>query len=49
MSNLYEISKVENINNLWVVKILSAATGQWIVQGEWTTKQEAETDRQNWL
>jgi len=49
MNNLREISKVANINGIWTVQILSAATGQWIVQGEWTTKQEAESDRQNWL
>jgi len=49
MTNIKELSKIENINGIWTVQILSAAIGQWIVQGEWTTKQEAETDRQNWL
>ena len=49
MATIHEISKVKNINSLWVVMILSAATGQWIVQGEWNTKAQAEADRKNWL
>ena len=49
MATVHEMSKIENINGLWVVMILSAATGQWIAQGEWATRQEAESDRLNWL
>jgi len=49
MTNIHEISKVEYIHGLWCVMILSASNGHWICQGEWNTKEEATTDRQNWL
>ena len=49
MTNLYEMSKVQHINGLWCVMILSAATGKWICQGEWSTKEQADNDRLNWL
>lgn len=49
MTTIHEISRVRQDGHYWVVEILSAATGRWIVQGEWTTKQAAETDRKNWM
>ena len=47
--NVRELSRVRLLNGYWVVEILSAATGRWIVQGEWHTQAEAERDRRNWL
>lgn len=49
MSNIREITKVEFVNGYWTVQILSAATGRWIIQGEWATEAEAQADRRNWL
>ena len=46
--SVHEMSKVEQRGRYWVVLILSAAIGKWIVQGEWLTKQEAEADLINW-
>ena len=49
-TNTRELSRVKQDNNtgLWVVEILSPI-GQWIVQGEWDTEQQANQDRKNWL
>lgn len=49
MTNVCEISRVRQEGKFWVVEILSGATGRWIVQGEWTTKEAAESDRKNWM
>jgi hypothetical protein len=46
---IIEPSRVRQVGNLWVVEILSDATGQWIVQGEHLTQAAAEQDRrENW-
>ncbi len=47
--NIREISRVREYNGYWIVEILSGATGRWIVQGEWITKEAAELDRKNWI
>lgn len=44
-----ELTKVEQMHGLWVVKLLSSVTGQWMVVSEWVSKEQAETDRKNWL
>ncbi len=49
MTQVYEISRVRQEGKYWIVEILSGATGRWICQGEWLTKQAAEADRKNWM
>lgn len=48
-TTIREISRVRQDGRFWVVEILSAATGRWICQGEWTTREAAERDRRNWM
>lgn len=43
-----EMSRIRQVGNLWIVEIMSAAIGRWIVQGEHTTRQAAELDLKNW-
>jgi paraquat-inducible protein B len=49
MASIIEISRTRQISNIWVVEIMSAAIGKWIVQGEHSTKAAAESDRKNWM
>lgn len=49
MAKVHEISRVRQEGNKWVVEILSAAIGRWIIQGVWGTRQAAESDRKNWM
>ncbi len=44
-----ELSRVRQAGRYWLVEILSAATGRWIIQGEWLTQSAAEQDRKNWM
>ena len=48
-TQVLELSRIRQIGNLWVVEILSAAIGKWIIQGVHPTKVAAEADRRNWL
>lgn len=50
MQNIIEMSRIrrDERTGLWLVEIRSAATGQWIVQGEHRTAAEARADRRNW-
>ena len=49
MTKIIEISRTRQINHIWVVEIMSAAIGKWIIQGEHSTKAAAEADRKNWM
>ena len=49
MTNVSEITRTRQINDRWAVEVLSAVTGQWIIQGVWATKAQAEADRRNWM
>lgn len=49
MKNIRELSRVRNLNGLWVVEVLSNKSGRWIIQGEWATEAQANKDRKNWL
>lgn len=49
MSSIHEISRVRQVEGFYVVEILSAATGRWIIQGEHRSKQAADADRKNWM
>lgn len=49
MAHIIEISRTRQINTIWVVEIMSAAIGKWIIQGEHSTKAAAEADRKNWM
>lgn len=48
MAKIIEMTRIRQIESLWVVEVLSPVSG-WIVQGEHLTKQAAENDRRNWL
>ncbi len=49
MTQVHELSRVRYYNGYWIVEILSAATGRWIIQGEWRCRETAEQDRKNWM
>lgn len=46
--NVLELSRIRKVQGLWVVQVLSAATGAWIVVSEWRTETEAKADLRNW-
>lgn len=43
-----ELARVRHVEGLWVVEVLSAAIGRWIVQGEHLTEEAAQADLRNW-
>ena len=53
MATVVEMSKIETRTGIdgrryWCVMIKSAATGRWIVQGEYLTEDAAKNDLRNW-
>ncbi len=51
MKNVQELSKVEfdKETNLYLVKILSSATGRWFIAGEWPTEKQAKDDQRMYM
>lgn len=47
MTNVKELKKVvqDEETGLWIVKLLSSATGKWIIVSECRTKEEAEIEK----
>ena len=48
MSNVRELTKVERDGAFWVVKLLSAATGRWLVVGEHLSQEAALRNLRQW-
>ena len=46
-ATIHQMTRVRQIDHLWVVEVRSPVHGRWIVQGEWLTKRQADADRLN--
>jgi hypothetical protein len=50
MAKINELTRIEQDmpTGLYCVKLLSAATGAWIVVGEWPSLEQAQADQRAW-
>ena len=48
MQDVMEMSRVRHEDGKWVVEIMSAAIGRWIVQGVHNSRAAADADLKNW-